>query len=167
MEENGFLVSLEQTALGTFIRESASYLAFPGVLTMHTIGLCLILGANIIITARLLGLASNLPVAPLKKLFPFMWLGLLLTILSGAGLVVAAATTRALNPILLVKVLMIVIVTPITLKLQETAFEQASASPVISQSTRTLAASQFILWLAVLVAGRLIAYSATILGQGY
>src|SRR5687768_699206 len=104
---NDFLMGLEQTALGTFVRESASYLAFPGVLTVHTIGLCLILGANIIITARLLGLASNLPVAPLRKLFPFMWAGLLLTILSGGALVVGAATTRALNPILLVKVALI------------------------------------------------------------
>jgi hypothetical protein len=163
-----FLIALEQTSVGTFIRESSSFLGFPTVLTVHTIGLCLILGGDVVVTARLLGLASTIPLKPLRLLFPFMWVGLLLTALSGFALVIALATTRALNPIVLVKLAIIVVTVPLTLRMKKRVFNGDGASEgALLQSVRTLAASQLLLWLLVVIAGRLIAYSATILGQGY
>ena len=165
---NEFLQSLEQTSIGTFIRESSSFLGFPTVLTMHTFGLCFILGANIIISARLLGIATSIPLKPLRRLFPFMWLGLVLTVLSGVGLMIAAATKRVLNPILIVKLVIIAVAVPITWKLQKRIFDDASITEDnLPQNARTIAASQLFLWVLVLIAGRLIAYSATILGEGY
>lgn len=162
---NDFLVALEQTAIGTFIRESSSYLGFPTVLTMHTIGLCFIIGGTTVLTARLFGLASGIPLKPLRRLFPFMWVGLILTLLSGVGLTIAAATTRALNPILLVKLVIIVAAIPLTWMLQKNVFNEKDQP--LPQNTRLIAGTQMVLWLAVLVAGRLIAYSATILGDGW
>jgi hypothetical protein len=166
MEE--FLISVEQTALATFIRESASYWGFPAVLTMHTIGLCFIVGANVLVSARLLGLESTIPVRPLRRLFPFMWVGLVLTFLSGIGLVMAAATTRALNPILLFKLAVIAAAAPVMWIMQKKIFGNPDLNDdALPPIARRLAASQLILWFVVLVAGRLIAYSATILGPGY
>jgi hypothetical protein len=163
---NDFLVALEQTAVGTFIRESSSYLGFPTVLTLHTVGLCFIMGGTTILTARLFGVASGIPLKPLRRLFPFMWVGLVLTLLSGTGLVIAAATTRALNPILLVKLVLIVAAMPLTWALQKNVYSEKLEGP-LPQNARWIAGTQMVLWLAVLVAGRLIAYSATILGDGY
>jgi hypothetical protein len=163
-----FLVALEQTSLGTFIRESSSFLGFPAVLTVHTIGLCLIFGGNVIVTARLLGVASNIPLKPLRLLFPFMWFGLILTVLSGFALVIAAATTRALNPILLVKLVIIAVATPITWRIQKRVFDAAVVSEdKAARSVRNLAGAQLFLWLLVVIAGRLIAYSATIFGHNF
>jgi hypothetical protein len=165
---NGFLESLEQTSISLFIRESSSYFAFPGVLSMHTLGLCFLLGANTIVSMRCLGMISTIPLKPLRKLFPFMWLGLLLTIISGIGLTISHATTRALNPILLVKLAIIAIGSPIMWKFQKKILDDPSVSEdELVKRTKTIAASQIILWFIVLVAGRLIAYSATILGDGY
>jgi hypothetical protein len=165
---NGFLESLEQTTVGLFIRESSSYFGFPGVLAMHTIGLCFILGANTIVSMRCLGMISTIPLKPLRKLFPFMWVGLLLTIISGAGLTISHATTRALNPILLFKLGLIAIASPIMWKFQKRIIDDPSLTEdALAKSTKMIAASQIILWFTVLVAGRLIAYSATILGDGY
>ena len=165
---NDFLVALEQTALGTFIRESSSLLGFAGVLTTHTFGLCFIIGANFIVSMRLLGVAPNIPLKPLRRLFPYMWLGLVLTVLSGFALAIAAATTRLLNPILLFKLVVIAVATPIMWRFQTRVFDDPSLSDDnLPQSARMMAASQLFLWLVVVVAGRLIAYSATILGEGY
>jgi hypothetical protein len=165
---NDFLVTLEQTSIATFIRESSSYLGFPTVLTMHTFGLCFIMGANVIVSARMLGVAPNLPLKPLRRLFPFMWLGLILTVLSGVGLMIAAATKRVLNPILLVKLVVIAVAIPITWALQRKVFDDPAISDeTLPSNARTMAVSQLFLWVLVLIAGRLIAYSATILGEGY
>lgn len=165
---NDFLIALEQTGLGTFIRESSSFLGFPTVLTMHTFGLCFIIGANVIVSMRLLGVASTIPLKPLNYLFPFMWLGLVLTVLSGFGLAIAAATTRLLNPILLFKLVLIATATPLMWRMQQKVYREApETGDAIPQGARAIAASQLVLWLLVLIAGRLIAYSATILGEGY
>lgn len=165
---NDFLVALEQTSIATFIRESSSYLGFPTVLTMHTFGLCFIMGANVIVSARMLGVAPNMPLKPLRRLFPFMWIGLALTIVSGVGLMMAAATKRVLNPILLVKIVIIAVAIPVTWALQRKVFDDPSVSDAtLPPNARTIAASQLFLWVMVLIAGRLIAYSATILGEGY
>jgi hypothetical protein len=163
-----FLLKLEETGFAKFIHESSSIWAFPFVLTVHTIGLCLIVGPNSIMSMRLLGLASNLPFKPLRKLFPFMWLGLLLTILSGTALAVAAATIRVLNPLVVAKVVMIAFSAPIMWRIQKKIFDNPSVTEGhLPDNARTLAAAQLFLWILVLTAGRLIAYSATIFGDGH
>src|SRR5215217_3669181 len=118
-----FLESLEQTSLGNFIHTSDSLLGFPLVLTVHVFGLCFIMGANTIVSMRLLGMVSTIPLQPLRRLFPYMWLGLILTILSGFALAVAAATTRLLNPILLFKLVVIAIAAPIMFRMQKKIFD--------------------------------------------
>ena len=163
-----FLVWLEQTTLGQFIHTSSSLLGFPAVLTMHTFGLCFIVGANVIVSMRLLGIAPSIPLQPLRKLFPFMWLGLILTILSGFSLAIAAATTRLLNPILIFKLVVIAVASPLMFRMQKKIFNKAMVDQdTVPPGAREMAAGQLILWLVVVVAGRLIAYSATILGEGY
>src|ERR1051325_8879018 len=102
----GFLEYLEHTALATFIRESSSYLGFPTVLFAHTLGLSLLVGPSALMCMRVLGLAPGIPFQSVRRLFLFMWAGFVLTVISGLGLAVAAATTRLLNPILLVKLVM-------------------------------------------------------------
>jgi hypothetical protein len=164
-----FLVALEQTTLGQFIHTSSSLLGFPAVLTMHTFGLCFIVGANVIVSMRLLGVAPGIPLQPLRRLFPFMWLGLVLTVLSGFALAIAAATTRLLNPILIFKLVVIAVASPLMFRMQKKVFNKAldSNDSTVPPGAREMAAGQLILWLVVVVAGRLIAYSATILGEGY
>lgn len=163
-----FLVILEQTALGKFIHESDSLWAFPFVLAVHTMGLCLIFGTNTIVSMRLLGFAPNMPFKPLRKLFPYMWLGLILTIISGVAMTIANARIRLFNPILLVKLVIIIAASPIMWKMQKKIFDDSSVKEgALPPGARAMAASQIFMWLLVLTAGRLIAYSATIFGDGY
>jgi hypothetical protein len=159
----GFLEYLEQTALATFVRESSSYLGFPTVLFAHTLGLSFLVGASALVCMRVLGLAPGVPLQSLRKLFPFMWLGFILTVISGLVLAVAAATTRLLNPILLVKLVLVAIATVIMRRMEKRLFSP-TAKTLEPGEGRGMAAALLILWLAVTTAGRLIAYSATIFG---
>ena len=160
----GFLEYLEHTALATFIRESSSYLGFPTVLFAHTLGLSFLVGGSAILCMRVLGLAPGIPLQSVRKLFPWMWLGFVLTVISGLGLAIAAATTRLLNPILLVKLVMVAIATVI-MRLMETRLFSPSGKHMDPEKGKVMAAALLVLWLAVTTAGRLIAYSATIFGS--
>jgi hypothetical protein len=87
---------------------------------------------------------------------------------SGLGLGIAHASTRLLNPITGVKLLLIFVAAPIMWIMQKRMLDASNAlAAALPQSSRMIALSQLVLWLTVLVAGRLIAYSATILGGDY
>src|SRR5689334_14426533 len=109
---NDFLVGLENTGISIFIRESSSFLGFPTILTVHAFAYCFIFSTNVIVSARMLGFAKSIPFKPLRKLFPMMWVGLILTAITGLLLVMAAAEKRVPNPILWVKMALLVVAAP-------------------------------------------------------
>jgi hypothetical protein len=160
----GVLEFLEQTSLATFIRESESYLAFPTFLFFHTLGLSLVVGANTLVAIRVLGLASSIPLQPMRRLFPFMWIGFILTVISGLGLGIAAATTRLVNPILLGKLVLVVFSGVLMWRLEKKVFASPDFKEAEAGSSKMMAAALLVLWLAITTMGRLIAYSATIFG---
>src|SRR6516162_11609050 len=108
----GFLESLENTGISLFIRESDSLLSFPTILTAHAFGYCFIMATNAIVSARMLGFATSIPFKPLRRLFPVMWIGLILTAITGGLLVMAAAEKRVPNPILWFNIILMARGTP-------------------------------------------------------
>jgi len=163
-----FLISLENTGVSIFIRESSSFLGFPTILTAHAFGYCFILASNALVSGRLLGYAKSIPLKPLRRLFPLMWVGLIVTAITGVLLVMAAAEKRVPNPILWVKMVLIFVATPMMWKFQMSVFKDPSVDEKnLPASARTMAMLQIALWLVIMISGRLIPYSATILGDGY
>jgi hypothetical protein len=161
----GVLEFLEQSALATFIRESSSLLAFPTFLCAHTLGLSLLVGANTVVSIRMLGVASSIPLQPLRRLFPFMWGGFILSVISGGGLAMAKATTMLVNPILLTKLVLVAFAIVIMGIMEKKVFRSPSGfKEAEPRNVRILAVAELVLWFAVMVSGRLIAYSTTILG---
>jgi hypothetical protein len=88
------LASLENSGFGIWLRESPSSWAYPAVLTLHTIGLGVLVGGNAVLDLRLLGWGKAIPLAPLEKLFPVMWIGFWVNAISGVALFVGDATTK-------------------------------------------------------------------------
>jgi hypothetical protein len=164
----GFLESLENTGISLFIRESDSLLSFPTILTAHAFGYCFIMATNAIVSARMLGFATSIPFKPLRRLFPVMWVGLIVTTITGLALVMAAAQKRVPNPILWFKMILLAVATPMMWKFQMKVFDDPSVNERnIPAGVRTMAACQLALWLLIMISGRLIPYSGTILGDGY
>jgi hypothetical protein len=70
-----WLASLENSGFGTWLREFPSLWAYLAVLTLHTVGLGVLVGGNAVIDLGLLGWGKAIPLAPLGRLYPVMWIG--------------------------------------------------------------------------------------------
>ncbi len=102
-----FLDWLQNTQLATWISQSDSVWVYPSVLSMHTIGLGVLVGIGAAVDLRILGFASRVPLAPLERFFPIMWAGFWINAVSGAALFAAAATTKGTQWIFYVKLLLV------------------------------------------------------------
>jgi hypothetical protein len=152
--------------LSTWIRESESAFAYYFVLVVHNIGLALLVGACGVLGARLLGFVPELPLAPLRRFFRFVWIGFWLNVVSGVFLLIAYPTKALTNPLFYVKLVLIALGV-VALRRIERQLSIASAArgstPAVS---RSLALWMLGSWLGVLTAGRALAYTATYLLYG-
>src|SRR5438309_11343343 len=94
-----FLQTIEDTGLSTWLRESESPFAFYFILLFHTFGLALLVGANAIVDLRILGVAANLPLAPLNSFFSILSVGLRLIVVTGIFLVISYPSKAITNPV--------------------------------------------------------------------
>ena len=155
-----FTVWLEGSALGVWTRESGSLWAYPTILTLHTVGLGIVVGANAVVDFRLLGFAPRLPVPSLTPLFRFMWFGFALNALTGVVLFIAEATTRAKQPVFYIKLMLIALALVNTALIQTVVFRDPALleSDIIPRRGRRLATVSLLLWTGAITAGRLMAY---------
>ena len=97
------LTWLQDLSFVTWVRESDSLLGYTLYLAAHTIGLVFLLGPNLLIAARVLGLAPDLPLAPLAKFRPVMAVGFVLILVSGLVLFATAPVGYVHNIVFIVK----------------------------------------------------------------
>ena len=153
------LASIEGSGLAAWTRESPSIWAYPTILTLHTFGLAIVVGANAVVDARLLGFASRIPLAALRPLFPVMWCAFALNFMTGLLLFMADATTRAGQRVFYVKLALIALALLATRSVGKHLGQQEypTGGPVAA-NLRTLAFVSLLLWTGAVVAGRLLAY---------
>jgi hypothetical protein len=143
----------ESSAFFIWLRESTSIWAYPTVFFLHTIGLVFTAGASIIIDARLMGAARDLPVAPLARYFRAVWIGFWLTVASGVVMLLSDLQTKLANQLLPVKMLFVVGAVVLLVLLR-----RRIAAANVSLLTRVLAALSLVCWLGAIAAGRFMAY---------
>lgn len=160
------LASLEHSAFGTWVREAPTIWAYPTVLFLHTVGLAFLVGINVAIDMRILGVASSMPLAPMRKLFPWMWAGFWVNAVSGVALLIADATTKLANPVFGVKMAFIILGVVNMAWYKQRLFrdpgelERRTASP----HARRVAIVSLILWVGATTAGRLMGYLGPVSG---
>jgi len=150
---------LEATALATWTRQSPSLWAYPTILTLHTVGLGIVVGANAVIDFRLLGFAPRISLPSLSPLFRLILWAFLLNAATGVVLFMSDATAKSRQPVFYVKL------TLIALALWNTNLVRRGiqrdgpiGAPLNSPRYRRLAAVSLVLWAAAITAGRLMAY---------
>ena len=89
-----FFAYLEQTGFSTWVRESRSLFAYPGVLLLHTCGMAVVVGLAAGIDLRILGFAPALPLAPMRRFLPLLWVAFGVNAATGTILLLADATTK-------------------------------------------------------------------------
>lgn len=162
-----FLLWLENSGFAIWVRE-ADYLyeTFPYtfLLSLHAIGLAIVVGPNAAIDLRILGFASTLPLAPMERFFGFMWAGFWINAVSGVLLVPTDAATFLTDPIFYIKLGAIAAAVVNLWLIRRHVFRGNSASPDATASARgkTLAATSLALWTLAIFAGRMMAYDGTV-----
>jgi len=155
------LEAIHNSAFPTFVRESPSLFAYTFVLSLHAMGLAVVVGLSAAVALRLLGLAPQVPLAPLARLFPFMYVGFWVNALSGLALLSANPTGMLGNPLFYVKMGCIVGGVLVMRLLRARVFDRtvlASRDGEPPPGTRRLALASLICWGAAIVVGRLTAY---------
>lgn len=154
------LAWLEASAPATWVRESASLFAYPLIITLHTLGLSMLVGGNAVIDLRLLGVAPTLPIAPLEMLFRVMWVGFVINAMSGAALFTADATVKGVQVVFWIKLVCIALGVINIVLVRRHVFGDPNQvqTGLISARGKRLALASLAIWAGAITAGRLMAY---------
>lgn len=154
-----FLEAIQNSAYPTFVRESPSLLAYTLVLSLHAMGLAVVVGLSSAMALRILGFAPGIPLAPLQRLFPFMYAGFWVNAVSGLALLSANLTGMLGNPMFYVKLVFIAGGVLVMRLLRNRVFNAALvAGGSLPDQARTLALASLACWGLAIIAGRLTAY---------
>jgi hypothetical protein len=157
-----FFIWLEGTAFSVWIRESPSLWGFPFILYLHTLGLAMLAGLSSAVALGLLGSPEMRPSRTWRGLFRVMWLGLAVNALSGLALLIAYPAKALTNPVFYLKLVAISIAVGIVFRL-ERIFTGAGSGSGSGARQRLAAGTLLVLWAIAIVAGRLLAYTHSIL----
>lgn len=146
---------LAETPLADWMR--VSRWGYAGVNTLHVLGIALLVGAILPLDLRLLGHRRDLPLGGVVRLLqPLAIAGLVLALASGGLLFLAGPVDYLAMPLFLVKLSLIALAVANALWLN-LGPGLARASP---GQLRLAASLSLLLWPAVLVCGRLLAFVA-------
>ena len=118
----------------------------------------MLVGANVVVDLRILGIASALPLRPLKQLFGFMWVGLAINGATGFLLLVAYPTKSLTNPLFYAKLLLIGFALITMQRISARVFGDASLSEAsMIARGRMMAIWSLVFWMGAIATGRLLA----------
>lgn len=156
MSLDPFLAWVESTALSQWVVGSPSMFAFPGILTLHAIGMGFAVGISAALDLRILGVAPNVPLGELRRFMPILWAGFWLNAVSGVLLLIGYPTKALTNPVFYLKLTLIGVAMTLLVRISRLVF--ATNSPITSR-LRNLAIASLVCWAGAITAGRLLAYT--------
>jgi len=153
-----FFRSLQDSAFTDWFLGSESIWTYPTVLTLHTIGMAILVGASFVVHLRILKVANGIPLQRLQQLYRFIWIGFIINLATGLVLFVTQAADRVVDPVFYVKIGSIAVALWFGVLVRRRAIDPGAASPGVTRQSRSLAAASLGLWIIAIVAGRLMAY---------
>jgi len=159
MDWRGFFILFEQNAIGTWVRESPSMLAFPTIIALHAVGMGLIAGTNAAMDFRIFGFARHVPISTLENLVPVMRFGFWLNAVSGVLLLLAYPTKALTNWVFYLKLTLIGLAMADTWLIRKHVIWKSRVDTCVSASGKLLAGLSLACWGGAIVSGRLLAYT--------
>jgi len=152
--------SLQDSAFTNWFLGSDSIWTYPTVLTLHTVGLAMLVGACVVVNLRVLNVGVQVPLARLRPLFRVMAAGFVINLVSGLVLFISEAADLVVEPIFYVKMASISGALWLGLRLKRRIVERPDPSLREISAGRQMAAASLLLWTLAIVSGRLVAYFA-------
>src|SRR4029079_19248167 len=98
-----FFHRLQDSAFTDWFLGSDSIWTYPTVLTLHTVGMAMLVGASVVMELRVLNVGAAIPIARLLPLYRIIWTGFVINLVSGLILFVTEAADRAKDPVFYIK----------------------------------------------------------------
>lgn len=154
----GLLSSLEASAFSTWVRESPSIWAYPMILTLHTTGLAILVGANWMVDLRVLGWARAVPLAVLSRAFPVMWAGFWLNAVTGVMLFAADPVTKGTTAVFMWKLVTIAVGVALIIEIKRRLYGPGVQMDGAGRAVKVMAAASLAVWIVAIATGRWMAY---------
>ena len=152
---------IETTGLSLWLRESPSVWSLPTVLTLHTMGMGVVVGASWMLDLRVLGINGHLPFARFRWVFPVAGVGLIVNLVTGILLFIKNPTTWATSIPFLIKMGLVIgsvaTLLPLRSLVRGPSAEQLETGSTV-QTARLWAIASILAWTGAVTAGRLLAY---------
>jgi len=154
----GLLNWLESLSLSVWVHESPSIWAQPTVLTLHTMGMGVLVGASWVLDLRLLGIGRDVPLSAFRWVFRAVAISLIVNLVTGVLLFMARATLWGTAFPFLIKILLVIASAATLLPIRSYVLRNPDQREV-SGNARLLAIASILAWSAAITSGRLLAYT--------
>jgi len=156
-----FLSKLEQLQFSMWVLQAP----YSTILFLHSIGMALVAGFSAVIDLRLLGFSPKIPIKPMERLYPWMWWGFAINLVTGSCLLIADATTKMTNPDFGVKMVFVATGIVVLKVMRKKVFgdPRLDHAPVTG-TAKGLAWLSLVCWIGAITAGRLLAYVGPVSG---
>jgi hypothetical protein len=155
----GFFAWLQDTNFSHWVASDPSLLAYPTILTLHTVGMAIVVGTCVVMDLRLLGVGEGVPLPALRGAPRLVWTGFLINAATGIALFATDAEHKSTQTVFFVKLALIFLALIVYGRLQRLVFRNPAAmAALITSEVKALAILSLILWTGATVAGRLMAY---------
>lgn len=147
---------LENTSLALWVSES--YYAYPALLSLHIVGLAIVVGLSSMQNLKLLGLFSGLALESQPALVKLALAGFSLNLFSGLLLFSSQASYLVTSLPFLFKISFIASAMVVSVLIQSRIKNAMTTALSPNSSAKVLALISLLLWSSAIIAGRLIAY---------
>lgn len=149
---------LDSTALSVWLKESPSIWALPTILTLHTTGMAVLVGASYVLDLRLLGIGRNVPLSDYRWVFPTLAVGLVVNVVTGILLFIKNPTTLGTAIPFLIKMGLVIGSVATVAPMRTLVLGSGAEQREVSSNMRLLAIVSILVWTGAITAGRLLAY---------
>lgn len=154
-----FLESIQNSDFATALSTSDSIWGYAFVLTLHTVGLAMVMGTSIVFDLRVLGVGQQFPLASLRKMTGILWSGFIVNAVTGVLLFTTNAVTFGFQKTFYLKLAFILAAMIVGVRNRADVFGSSTAlAGRLPGSVRAMAALSLALWVGATFAGRYMAY---------
>ena len=156
-----FLAWLQGTAFARWVAGSPSLLAYPTFLTLHTVGMSVVVGTCSVMALRVLGVAPDMPLHAFRRAHRLVWSGFVVNAATGMALFAMDAEHKGTQTVFYVKLVFIALALACYVQVRRRVFIHTNpADAPAGGPAKALALLSLVLWAGATVAGRLMAYLA-------
>jgi hypothetical protein len=157
---NSFLQLIQNTDFADWVR--VSEWGYPIILTLHSLGLAMVVGVVFVMDLRILGVPRALPVLALRQLMPVIWVGFTINFITGLALFSADADKFYHSPVFRYKLASVAVGVALAVYMNASVLKSGKSfdrdGAAMPLRAKLLACASVLVWLAAISLGRYVAY---------